>query len=154
MPKRKRTERQILIDELDELWRLIDSETKVCQVCITLPPEKQVNHNKTDNHHIVGRGNKLLRWDLRNRIKLCTTHHTLGNPCAEKNQGGWFYNRYSDNDWMGQHRPEDKKYLMEREFQTKKWSIFELRELKQKMKEKLKTPTSDDYADAIMNSLS
>ena len=152
--RRKKTPRQKIIDRLDALWRKIDSETQVCEVCATLPPEEQVRHSKIDNHHIIGRGNKLLRWDLRNRCKLCSRHHTLGNPCAEKNQDGWFLNRFSDEDWMGKNRPEDKKYLLEREHQTKKWSMFELRELEKHMKELLKNPKAGEYFDAVVDALS
>lgn len=151
---KKRTERQKLIDRLDELWRIVDVQTQVCEVCETLPPELRFDYSKIDNHHIVGRGNKLLRWDTRNRARLCTGHHTLSSKNAQENQGGWFFNDFTDEDWMGTYRLEDKKYLMERRYQTKNWSIFELRELLSKMKEKLKNPDADEYSDSIVSFLS
>lgn len=41
-----------------------------------------------------------MRWDLRNGICLCATHHGLGNPSAETDPE-WFRN------WMLAYRKDD-----------------------------------------------
>ena len=123
-----KTPRQKLVDKLDKAWRTIGKEDAVCEVCATLPPSERVNYNQLQPHHIIPRGHMLTRFDLRNRVWLCPTHHTLGGiKCAQDNVGGWFWG--AKNDWLGTHRPEDKKYLEERKHQTKKWEVYELKEM-------------------------
>ena len=130
----KKSPRRKLEKILDTLWRSAGKENAVCEVCATLPPNERSTYRKLDAHHIIGRGNRLLRWDLANRCFLCSTHHTFGNPCAEKNQGGWFLNWFSDEDWMGAHRPEDKSYLQEKKKVTyKRWTMDELRGMKEEL---------------------
>ena len=132
MPKTKRKQ---LENKLDILWR--KGGKAYCEICATLPISERVHYNQIQNHHIVGCNNRLLRWDLRNRLKVCTTHHTLGggSKTAQDNLGGWFLNWESDNDWMGKHRKEDKEYL--RAMHTvayKQWQIEELEEIVEKLK--------------------
>ena len=118
--------------KLDKLWRLKNKEIAVCEICATLPPKDRIKYNQLHPHHIVGRKNKLLRWDLANRLWCCPFHHTMGgsSQTVQDNLGGWFINWESDNDWMGKHRPEDKKYLKERHtIPYKKWTLDELRAL-------------------------
>ena len=124
MPKRKTLE-----NRLDKLWRLKDKDAQ-CEICATLP--ERVNYKQLHPHHIVGRRNKLLRWDIRNRLWVCPTHHTLGpaSKIVQDNLGGWFLNWESDNDWMGKHRPEDKEYLREKHtIPYKQWTLDELQEM-------------------------
>jgi len=128
----KKSPRRKLETALDKLWRSIGKENAVCEVCATLPPKERSSYKKLDAHHIIGRGNRLLRWDLRNRCWLCSTHHTFGNPCAEKNQFGWFWG--AEDDWMGTHRPKDKSYLEElKKIPYKRWTMDELREMKEEL---------------------
>ena len=117
---------------LDKLWRSVGKEHALCELCATLPSNERVNYTQLHPHHIVGRKNKLLKWDLRNRCWLCPTHHTMGvpNKCVEQNLGGWFLNWESDNDWMGKHRPEDKEYLRGKHtVPYTKWTYDELLEI-------------------------
>jgi hypothetical protein len=123
--------------KLDELWRSVGKAGARCRICETLPPEQRCNYTKLDPHHIVGRGNKVLRWDLRNRIWVCPTHHTMGKPSiiVQDNLGGWFLNWESDNDWMGKHRPEDKEYLREKHtIPYKQWTLDELQRMIEELK--------------------
>ena len=130
----KKSPRRKLEKILDKLWRSVGKEDAICEVCATLPSPERSNYRKLDAHHIIGRGNRLLRWDLKNRCWLCSTHHNFGNPCAEKNQGGWFLNWFSDEDWMGTHRPGDKAYLQEKKKVTyKRWTMDELRGMKEEL---------------------
>ena len=89
-------------NKADKLWRTIGKEEATCEVCDTLPIEERVNYRQIHPHHYIGRGNKILRWDFRNRIWLCPTHHTLGNPCAH-GDGEWFRKwmmKYRKKDWI------------------------------------------------------
>ena len=149
--RRKKSPRRKCEQSLDKLWRSAGKENAVCEVCATLPPNERSNYRKLDAHHIIGRGNRLLRWDLANRCFLCSTHHTFGNPCAEKNQGGWFLNWFSNEDWMGANRSEDKEYLREKKKVTyKRWTMDELRELKKGLEAVRDNETPDEYEQEIL----
>jgi hypothetical protein len=121
---------------LDKLWRTIGKTHAHCEICQTLPPEKRFKYTKLDPHHIIKRGHKATRWDLKNRIWVCARHHTLGmwDETVQDNIGGWFLNWESDNDWMGQHRKEDKEYLRGLKGATKQWSLGELEKLYEHLK--------------------
>ena len=128
--------RKKLENKLDKLWRKARGH-EYCEICKTLPLSKRVNYTKLDNHHIIGRKNNLLRWDLRNRLKVCSYHHTMGGAqiIVQDNSGGWFLNWESDDDWMGKYRPEDKEYLREMRKQTfKHWTIQELEDKVKELK--------------------
>jgi hypothetical protein len=121
--------RKRLENKLDALWRSVGKENARCEICETLPYSDRINYTKLDPHHIIGRNNKMLRWDLKNRLLVCTRHHTMGKPSeiVQDNLGGWFLNWESDSDWMGTHRPEDKEYLREKyKIPYKQWTIEEL----------------------------
>ncbi len=77
-----------------DLWRKI-GRTGICEVC---------GKPARDNHHFIGRKNRTLRWDLRNKVELCFQDHTGGSQSAH-NDSPWF------NDWFKEHRPEDYEYL-------------------------------------------
>jgi len=103
--KRKLSERKRAENKLDAVWRGKGKEDARCEVCETLPPEERVNYGKLDPHHVIGRVNRTLRWDLRNRCWLCSTHHTLGKK-STTNDSPWFLA------WFERNRPEDYKYLV------------------------------------------
>ena len=152
--RKSKSPRSKLIDELDKLWRSIGKENAFCEVCATLPVEERVNYSKLDPHHIVGRNNKLLRWDLKNRCWLCPTHHTFGKKNAQDNQGGWFFNDWTNEDWMGKNRLNDKIYLIDRRYKTRHWSLEELLEIKERLEKVKEGNQSDEYSDSIISSLS
>lgn len=56
-------------------------------------------------HHLVGRENKALRFDLRNACVLCTDHHKFGKDSAHK--GSIFFY-----EWFRNYRPDDYWYLI------------------------------------------
>lgn len=101
---RKREYQRSLEAKLDKAWRNKGRQTARCEVCETLPPEERVAYKRLNAHHVVGRRNKTLRYDLRNRCWLCPSHHTLGKLCAHENPM-WFVA------WFKKNRPEDYKYL-------------------------------------------
>ena len=116
--------RKKLENKLDKLWREIGKENAECEICKTLP-ESACIYSQLHAHHIIGRKRKITRWDLKNRIWLCPSHHTLGNLAVEFNLGGWFWG--AEKDWMGAFRPEDKEYLQSKmQEPPKKWTIEEL----------------------------
>jgi len=127
MPKTKRTKLEY---KLDALWRSVGKKDASCEICETLPVK--INYSQLHPHHIIGRKNKLLKWDVHNRLWVCPYHHTFGPPSeiVQDNIGGWFLNWESDNDWMGKHRPEDKEYLREKhKIPYKQWTLDELQEM-------------------------
>jgi hypothetical protein len=128
-----RTKRE---NKLDLLWRTSGKEDAVCEICETLPEEERINYTQLHPHHILGRMNKATRWDVRNRLWVCPTHHTMGNDkqAVQNNVGGWFLSWKHNEDWMSKHRPEDKEYLREFWGTNKKWSLLELDELIEKYK--------------------
>jgi hypothetical protein len=126
----KKITRTKLEKDLDELWR--KGGVAYCEICNSLPKDQRINYTKLDNHHIVGRKNKVLRWDLRNRLKVCSYHHTMGgaNNIVQDNLGGWFLNWKAESDWMGINRKEDKEYLREKhQIPYKQWTMQELQEM-------------------------
>ena len=48
-------------------------------------PDCHVNYSQLHCHHIYHRSHASLRYDLRNAIILCPTHHTLSGLSAHKN---------------------------------------------------------------------
>ena len=97
-----------LKNKADHLWRSVGKVGAVCCICSKLP-EYRVSYNQLHPHHIVGRKNMLLRWDLRNRIWLCPYHHTLG-PISAHNTPFWFNETF-----FKSIRPSDYEYLKEKE---------------------------------------
>ena len=64
----RKPSKKTLIKKCDKLWRdIIKLRAKgKCELC---------NNPGIDAHHIIGRRNFTLRWDLRNGIYLCFNHH-------------------------------------------------------------------------------
>ena len=116
---------------LDRLWRSVGKEHAKCAICETLP--ERFNYIKLDPHHIIKRGHRAVRWDIRNRIWVCFTHHTGGKKTVEFNEGGWFWG--CESDWLGTHRPDDKDYLSSKKHEVKKWTLDELLELRDSLLE-------------------
>jgi hypothetical protein len=56
-------------------------------------------------HHIIGKSNRTLKWDLRNGICLCANCHSLGNMSAHQDPQ-WFML------WMYEFKTEDYEYLI------------------------------------------
>jgi len=71
-------------NKLDKLWaEAIRLRDKRCQICS--------RENTLNTHHIVGRRNHSVRWDLENGITLCAGCHTLKQDSAHQNPL-WFNN--------------------------------------------------------------
>jgi len=80
------------IKKLDKLWRdAIKSRDEVCQVC--------GGTSYLNAHHIIGRRNRNVRWDLDNGILLCSGCHTFKTESAHQDPlqfMEWFNNKYPD----------------------------------------------------------
>ncbi len=128
---KSKPKRSTLENKLDALWRSYEKEGATCAICDSLPVDERVFYNKLDPHHIIGRGHRATRWDLKNRIWVCSVHHVFGKPMqrVQDNLGGWFINWDFEGDWMGVHRPEDKEHLRKLVNVTKHWQKYELEEL-------------------------
>ena len=92
-----------LKNKADDLWRSVGKERAVCEICYHYKHLK-VNYTQLQAHHIVGRRNMTLRWDLRNRAWLCPVHHTFGVKSAHQDPQ-WFI------DYLLEYRKEDFEYL-------------------------------------------
>ena len=112
---------------LDKLWRSVGKENAKCEVCETLPVNERFNYTKIDPHHIIKRGHKATRWDIRNRLWVCSSHHTLGKKTVEYNESGWFWNEGPC--WLRTHRTNDYYYLNGKKHETKQWTLEELEKL-------------------------
>jgi hypothetical protein len=95
----RKPSRKTLKNKADKLWSEIIRSKGKCEVC-----GKPANNP----HHIIGRKNLTLRWDLRNGCLLCFQHHTGGNQSAH-NDSQWFLN-----EWMVNNRTLDYNYLWEK----------------------------------------
>lgn len=127
----RKTERKKKEDKLDKLWRSVGKEEAHCEICASLPYSQRFHYSQLQPHHIIGRAHRATRWDLKNRLWVCPTHHILGIPriTVQNNLGGWFLNWESNNDWMGRHRPDDKEHLRYLADITRHWELEELEEL-------------------------
>ncbi len=59
---------------------------------------------RLNSHHIVGKRNFTLRWDIRNGACLSSKKHTLERQSAHQDSK-WFL------DWFEEKRPSDFEYL-------------------------------------------
>ena len=97
--KRKRSPLKKLQDRLLDIWsRAVKSIAgNQCEIC---------NSGKClQSHHIIGKSNRTLKWDVRNGCCLCANCHTLGNLSAH--QDPFFFIN-----WLIENRPADYEYLM------------------------------------------
>ena len=116
--KKRKVNKTSLTKRLDAAWSL---EVKRragyrCEVC--------GKRNNLNSHHIVGRRNRNLRWDLRNGVSLCVSHHKFGLQSFHEDP---LWAR----EWLEENRWEDYAYLYTIKEEIKKWSIEEMKELLQ-----------------------
>ena len=83
----------------DKLWSEIIRSIGFCEIC-----GKNQNLNA---HHVVGRINYALRWDLKNGICLCAGCHTFNRTSAHNNPLAFV-------EFFKSIRPDDYEYLLSR----------------------------------------
>ncbi len=91
----------------DKLWSLIIRYPGICEVC-----GKPANNP----HHIVGRINHVVRWDLNNGCLLCSGCHMLNKTSAHADPIGFLK-------WLYEQRPYDYIYLSDKKNETVKLTI-------------------------------
>ena len=110
----KRNPRKTLENKLDKLCREVIRirDNKTCQKC-------GKGYDKMDCSHVIPRGNKRLRWDLKNLKQLCSRCHIWWWHDSPLEARRWFKDKF----------PDRYQYLMH-EFAKgpKKWSLQELEE--------------------------
>ena len=119
----KKLSKKNLKKKCDELYSLIIRSKGYCEVC-----GKSTGQLQT--HHVIGRINYSLRWDIKNGIELCCHHHTLGKLSAH-NDPIWFM------DWFKSKRPDDYEYLLRTKNEIRTFSILDYQEILKDLKEKL-----------------
>lgn len=112
----RKPSKKTLTTKLDNAWsKAVRLKAKnKCEVC-----------GKSDGvlnaHHIVGRTNRNLRWDLKNGCSLCFRCHKGGTKSAHEDPL-WF------REWLEENRWEDFLYLYKEKNNIKKWDIEEMQE--------------------------
>ena len=102
------------ITKLDKVWREKIKERDIyCQVC--------GSSNTLNSHHVVGRRNRTLRWDLDNGILLCAGCHTFKTQSAHQNPR-WFQ------EWFKKEFPNRDKHLKRYENKILKKEFEEIME--------------------------
>ena len=103
---------KLLHKKADGLWRT--GKLDYCEKC--------GERADVSPHHIIGRTNKTLRWDLKNRIWLCNFCHIQlahGRPTEFK-------------DWLKNNRDYD--YLMERRNIISKFTEEDMKKIIEELK--------------------
>jgi hypothetical protein len=115
MSKRKPLNKSQLGKKLDEAWSLAVKKRAgyKCEVC-GIGESGHLN-----SHHIVGRRNRMVRWDVRDGVCLCVKHHRFGIESAHEDPL-WF------REWLEENRWEDYAYLYTVKNQIKKWTLEDM----------------------------
>ena len=116
MPKIKKPKtlsKSQLSKKLDEAWSLA---VKVkagyrCEVC--------GKRSTLNSHHIVGRRNRMTRWDIKNGVCTCVKHHKFGIESFHEDPL-WA------KEWLEDKRWEDYAYLYQVKNEIKKWTLEEM----------------------------
>ena len=121
MKKKKKSEKEKLVDKCFDLWGLIIRSKGYCEKCGKSGP--------LNAHHFISRVNKNLRFDLRNGVCTCVGCHMYGPESAHLGSA------YFD-EWFRNYRPEDYAYLMDPKWRiSKTWYIEDYQEIYIKLKE-------------------
>ena len=103
---------------LDILWALIIAKKVYCEVC---------GKPGQNAHHVIGRINYQLRWDLRNGAYLCIGDHVFSKDSAHNDPQGFMI-------WFKSTRPDDYNYLLTKKNDTKTFNILDYQEIYQNLK--------------------
>ena len=116
-----------LTKKLDSMWsRVVKIQAgNKCEVC-----GLEGDNCRLNSHHIVGRRNYRLRWELYNGVCLCSGCHTFRTLSAHQNPL-WFES------WLKENRGEDLKLLRTTMNEIKKWSMDDMLDLRKEFEESL-----------------
>lgn len=117
---KKRIKLTTLRRKADKLWseRVRELHGFKCPICNFTHGTLNKKGNKIylNSHHIEGRKNWALRFDILNGIALCPGHHDLNVDSAEQSPL-WFMN------WLKRNRPLLINYLLEKRTHSVKTSV-------------------------------
>lgn len=119
----KKPSRTTLGNKLDKAWSKVILSKGKCEMC-----------SKTESlnpHHIEGRKNYRLRWDVRNGCCLCAGCHVFRKDSAHQSPENFHY-------WLEENRWEDLQYIMCVRNEIKKWTLDEMQEQLDNLNELLK----------------
>ncbi len=110
-----------LTRKLDNTWSLLVRfrAGDKCEVC---------GSKSVQAHHIIGRNNWRLRWEIKDGIALCEKHHKFDRYRSAHLNPLWF------NEWLEENHKEDVKWLRERQYITYSWKRFEKLDLLEELK--------------------
>lgn len=120
MPKTKPLTKGQLTKRLDDAWSLA---VKVragyrCEVCGKI--------DTLNSHHIVGRRNRMIRWDVKNGVCACVSHHKFGRESFHEDPL-WA------KEWLEDKRWEDYAYLYQVKNTIKKWTLDDMQDQLRKL---------------------
>lgn len=84
-----------------------------CEVC-------GLKHERLNAHHIVGRRNMRLRYELFNGVSLCPGCHTFRTKSAHQDPE-WFH------EWLEENRGEDLKLISATREEIQKWTVDDMK---------------------------
>lgn len=84
-------------NKADDLFRKLVKAKGICEWC-------GKRTGQFHCHHIIGRTNKRLRWDIRNGVNLCAGCHKMNDGNAHDDPIAFLK-------WFEITRPEDYKYI-------------------------------------------
>lgn len=101
--KLKKITKKKLRKKCDRLWSLIirQKNNGYCEQC---------GSPANNPHHVIGRANYVLRWDIRNGCLLCQNCHWLQRYSAHQDPLGFM-------EWFQSSRPGDYEYLKQKKNQ-------------------------------------
>ena len=120
----RKPSKKTLKNKLDKAWsQLVKLRAgNKCEVC--------GNSETLNSHHVVGRRNLRLRWEVMNGVCLCVKHHKFGNQSAHENPV-WF------EDWLKENRGQDLKLIRSTMNEIQKWTIEDMQEKLKELEEDL-----------------
>lgn len=120
----RRISKKGLTKKLDELWaELVKQEAGYkCEVCGTT--------QNLNSHHIEGRTNRRLRWELYNGVCACAGCHVFRKDSFHKSHI-WAEK------WLKENRGEDCKLIQATRNEIKKWTMDEMLELREEFEESI-----------------
>jgi len=90
----------------DNAWKDAPGST-VCEICLQ---GGTVHSCQIHNHHLISRTNLRYRHDLKNRIRLCSQHHTMGQYRVLRVAHGDLEQVRQFRLWLAKHKPEQYKW--------------------------------------------
>lgn len=107
----RKPSKKTLRNKLDKAWSKVITSKGKCEVCKST--------ESLNAHHIEGRRNLALRWELKNGVCLCSGCHVFRKESAHQSPE-WFHFWLEDNRW------EDLQFVMCHRNDIKKWTIEDM----------------------------